>query len=437
MVSTFGLAKDYLLSLNRDSDFRLLCTHKDVEQILAAALLHDLGQYAFSHTLEDLRKLGDRFDIAPLREIKHDQELVKDYIDIRDDDGASIRSILDDMSLDTEEILYMLGKGQRQSEYGSAANIGRDIVSGVIDADRVSYLVQDSRTAGTSFGDAINVDQLIESLCVRTDGGDATLGIRESGVSAVEAVLAAVYWMYRNVYWHPINRGMMAGIKHVFWDLLQHGGMPFSDYTAAVFGASERKALSQISERYERLIAANPGWYNPIESIARGGRSAMIRVWSTGGSAPSRTGISPPHDVYWGVYRNLRRDLFKDVVRAVVEALPSKAAPRRGEVLMDIPMKKRILESVPSSLTRPEDTETEAGRREPLWVKLMGGGTAPRWVLLEEHTPLVKALADAEDLKARKVRVFFAKSLLERCPGDRAALWLLVDGAVRNVVGVL
>jgi hypothetical protein len=362
--------------------------------------------------------------------------LVKDYIEIPNAAGLSIRSILDDMSLDTSSILYMLGKGERQFIHGAAGNIGRDIVSGVIDADRVSYLVQDSKTAGTSFGDAINVDQLIESLCVRTDGGDATLGIRESGVSAVEAVLAAVYWMYRNVYWHPINRGMMAGIKHVFWDLLQHGGMSFSDYTEGVFGASERQALTQISERYERLIATEPGWYNPIESIAKGRRSAMVRVWSTGGAAPSRTEMSPPNDVYWGVYRNLRRDLFKDVVKAVVEALPGRAAPRRGEVLIDIPMKKRILESVPSSLTRPEDTETEAGRREPLWVKLVGGGTAPRWVLLEEYTPLVKALADAEDLKARKVRVFFASSLLERCRLDRSQLWLLVDGVVRGVVGV-
>lgn len=433
VLATFGLAKEYLLALNRDSEFRLLCSHRDVEQILAAALLHDLGQYAFSHTIEDLKKLGDNYGIESLRGIKHDQQLVKDYIDI-EDDGVSIRQILEDSELDVSRVMYMLDKTAKQPAYGPACSIGRDIVSGVIDADRISYLVQDSKTSGTSFGDAINVDQLVESLCVMRDGVNVSLAIRESGVSAVEAVLAAVYWMYRNVYWHPLNRGMMAAVKHVFWDLLEHGGMSFDDYSKAVYGKTERQALRYLSDRYEHLVSANTGWRNPIDSIARGLRSSMIRVWSVGGVASVPNG-EVAQDVYRGVYRKLSRDFFKTVIKNIVEALPASVSPQRGEILIDVPMKKRIVESNQGAATALQETETELGRREPLWVQLQSARSPGRWRLLEEHTPLVRALAQAEDVSARKVRVFFSKDLLNRCKQQYAGdLWALVGESVRKVV---
>lgn len=434
VLNTFGLAKDYLMALNRDATFRLACTHRDVEQILAAALLHDLGQYAFSHTLEDLRKVGDRFSIDALRGIKHDQELVKDYID-RDEGGTSIRSILEDAGLQVDHVLHMIGKDQRRTDFGAATCIGRDIVSGVIDADRVSYLLQDSRSSGTSFGDAINVDQLVDALCIRSENGSVSVAIQESGVSAVEAVLAAVYWMYRNVYWHPVNRGMMVGLKHVMWDLCQHGNLSFAAYESRVYGESERHALRFLSGEYEEFLSKNGSGHNPIASIAAGRRSEMYRVWSIGGTPPSRSDPESASGVYWSIYKALARDSFKKLVHAIGAALPAGAAPRRGEILVDIPMKKRIFDSAQEILTGQTDTETEVGRREPLWVKLKHGDSRGGWVLLERHTPLVKALADAEDLRARKVRVFFAKGLLDRLTIDRSQLWRLVDAALREVVG--
>ncbi len=432
VLATFGLSKRYLLALVRDTVFRQLCTHNDVEHIMAAALLHDLGQYAFSHTIEDLKKIGDLCSIPSLGTIIHDQDLVAKYLDIPDQ-GVTIREILADSNIDVGRVLYMIEKTAKQDAMGPACSLGRDIVSGVIDVDRISYLLQDSATSGTSFGDSINIDELIDSLCVRQDGESVSLAIRESGVSSVEAVLAAVYWMYKNVYWHPLNRGMMVAIKHVFWDLLEHGGMAFGEYLDAIYGQSERYALRYLTERYELFIASRPGWRNPLKVMAEGGRSPMIRVWSTGRPQSSATDAE---DLYGGIYRTLGRGFFKSVIDSVREDLPASVAPCRGEILIDVPMKKRIIESMRGTATTARETETEAGRREPLWVEIQSSNGQGRWKLLEEHTPLVRALAEAEDRNARKVRLFFSKNLLDRCKergvGD---LWTLADRSIRRVVG--
>lgn len=432
VVATYGLAKEFLLALNRDSEFRLLCAHQEVEQILAAALLHDLGQYAFSHTIEDLRKLGDLFDVPQLKLIRHDQELVEKYLNI-EDGGVSIRMILEGNGLNVDEVIYMIGKTAKKDEVSPAANVGRDIVSGIIDVDRVSYLLQDSKMTGVTFGDSINIQTLVEALCVRTTDTSASLAVREAGVSAVEAVLAAVYWMYKNVYWHPINRGMMASIKHVVWDLLESGEMTFDAYESAVYGRTESEALNFLNSIYTPY-SQKRGAYNPIASLADGRRSSVVRVWSLGGKSRHRGEDSGGDDFYKGVFRKLSPQFLMDVVDAVAQALPARMAPRRGEVLIDVPMKKRLLESLAVSPTKYRDTETEVGRREPLWVKLQSRHLPGRWALLEDHTPLVATLADAEDLAARKVRVYFSRELLARWRGESHELWRLVNTAIQESV---
>ena len=81
-LHAFHLAKQFVFSLNRRSSFRLHFGREDIELLLASALLHDIGQYPFSHTIEDLRKMADLAEEAgklterdvPLKAIKHDQE---------------------------------------------------------------------------------------------------------------------------------------------------------------------------------------------------------------------------------------------------------------------------------------------------------------------------------------------------------------------------
>lgn len=228
---------------------------------------------------------------------------------------------------------------------------------------------------------------------------------------------------------------MTAAIKHVMWDLCQHGGMTFETYEQSVYGESERFALGFLSERYDEFLRADGPGFNPLKNMAQGGRSVMFRVWSAGGAAPGLPTPDASSDVYWGVYRNLQRNSFKEIVGAISAALPAAAAPLRGEILVDIPMKRRIFESAQEALTGQAETETEVGRREPLWVRLRQGDSRGGWTQLERHTPLVKALADAETLRARKVRVFFSKALLSRLTIDATQIWELVDGAIRSCVG--
>src|SRR5204863_6243921 len=116
-----------------------------------------------------------------------------------------------------------------------ALNISRDLVSGVIDTDRVSYLKQDSERTGVPFGSGIDVQHLIENLTIKWEAKagpnqTAALAVEESGTTAAEAVLTAVYWMYRNVYWHHTNRAFMAAVKYVMGHMIRSGCISFEEY---------------------------------------------------------------------------------------------------------------------------------------------------------------------------------------------------------------
>ncbi|MEK6621804.1 MAG: hypothetical protein AABZ13_04925 [Planctomycetota bacterium] len=48
---------------------------------------------------------------------------------------------------------------------------------------------------------------------------DWHLGFRDDGLSAAESLVMARYWMFRTVYWHRINRAIMAMLLHVIREL--------------------------------------------------------------------------------------------------------------------------------------------------------------------------------------------------------------------------
>jgi len=70
---------------------------RDVDMILASALLHDVGQYPFSHSIEDLRKLGNLWNVSDLTAIQHDQEMAAEVLHRKDQKGTSIADLIAEM----------------------------------------------------------------------------------------------------------------------------------------------------------------------------------------------------------------------------------------------------------------------------------------------------------------------------------------------------
>jgi HD superfamily phosphohydrolase len=160
-----------------------------------AALCHDMGHLPFSHAAEK-ELLPDGWDHERLtREIILSQEM---------------QSIWGQMTppLRPEEVVK-LAVGPRKAKdltFTTWEAILSEIIAGdAFGVDRMDYLLRDSHHIGVAYG-RFDHFRLIDTLRILpTDSGPA-LGVEEGGLHSAEALLLARYYMYTQVYFHPIRR---------------------------------------------------------------------------------------------------------------------------------------------------------------------------------------------------------------------------------------
>jgi hypothetical protein len=157
---------------------QLKLSKKDTRLIRIGALLHDIGHGPFSHVFEKLIS-----EIAP----KTSHESITKLI-IEND--TELKKGLDGL---TDEILQVVKyeKGTVRSE----------ILSGVLDADKLDYLRRDSYHTGVAYG-IFDFERIIRNLCIIEDEERQYIGIHEKGRDAVESYRMARYLMHKQVYEH-------------------------------------------------------------------------------------------------------------------------------------------------------------------------------------------------------------------------------------------
>jgi len=173
------------------------------ELVPYAALLHDIGHYAFSHALEELET-----DQVPA----HHEEISRRFFA-----SPALRDALAPLGLTAPDRLHEIIRGDSEIPL-------RGLVSGSLDLDKMEYLRRDARFCGVPYGE-VDVPRLLEGLELLPDPETKRyeVGVHEKAIAALESLLFAKYQMFRNVYWHHAVRAATSLYKRIVEESVRAG----------------------------------------------------------------------------------------------------------------------------------------------------------------------------------------------------------------------
>ncbi|GIW04787.1 MAG: phosphohydrolase [Thermomicrobiales bacterium] len=227
-------------------------TDEDARTVCAAALLHDVGHYPFSHAIEELgppvlshERVGSRLvETSELAGVLRQQWGV---------DPRRVAALIDP---DGRELL-------------DADHVLRSLLSGPLDVDKLDYLPRDARACNVPYG-GVDTARLIDALRFAwLDPGERSgvsnqgkrqrlqIVVGAKGISPLHSLINARQEMFDNVYWHHTNRACMAMLLRAVQEAVRAEIIAPAELAAHDdFSLLERLSAGDMPEATRRLTRA-------------------------------------------------------------------------------------------------------------------------------------------------------------------------------------
>jgi HD superfamily phosphohydrolase len=207
-------------------------TTERARDVLAAALLHDVGHGPFSHLFEGVLPEGPRHEEWTAR--------------IIEDPSTEVNRVLTRYDSTLPNRVAELVQGRHPLAYLARA------VSGTFDVDRCDYLLRDAHFTGVGYG-SFDLDWLLRSFrfgLPQSSDGSPTLAIDGAkGLPAIESFILSRLFMFQQVYFHKAGRAsdfMMSRILTRARRLLADGTrLPQTPAALATMAAGDEPSLGE------------------------------------------------------------------------------------------------------------------------------------------------------------------------------------------------
>src|SRR3984893_17299789 len=199
-----------------------------VRTLFVATLLHDIGHYPFSHTIQELghpivlhekvgRSIIETSEIATIleRDYRLSPQRVADFID-----PPKTRPLPAD-----DELLSTL-------------------LSGALDVDKLDYLPRDARACNVPYG-GVDVARLQGALRIHPNvNGQRRIVVTHKGISPLHSLLHARQEMFDNIYWHHTSRAFQVMLMRAVQEALLAGTLQASQ----LVGLDDASLLTLLRE---------------------------------------------------------------------------------------------------------------------------------------------------------------------------------------------
>ncbi|MBV9231367.1 MAG: HD domain-containing protein [Chloroflexi bacterium] len=180
-----------------------------VQTLVVAALLHDIGHYPFSHTIEELGH--------PI--VLHEQ-VGRSIIE-----NSEIATILErDYHLSPERVADLIDPPKNRAIPPDDELLSH-LLSGALDVDKLDYLPRDARACNVPYG-GVDVSRLLGALRVHENvNGQRRIVVTHKGISPLHSLLHARQEMFDNIYWHHTSRSLQVMLVRAVYDALTSGAI--------------------------------------------------------------------------------------------------------------------------------------------------------------------------------------------------------------------